>query len=96
MMQNCLTFLATIKKMTGADEVTANYRGHGELFIRCDFTERKFTYLRAFSSANWLTIEDEENDLHAYVEETLTALKAFGRKPNAQLDTRPKNTEINP
>jgi pantoate kinase len=91
MMLNCLNFLAEVKKRTGAGEVTANYRGGGELFIRVDYPAQKFSYQQVFNINQWLTPEDELNDLSALVESSQNSLKNYGRKPNAQLDSRPSD-----
>ena len=96
MLLNLLNVLAEIKKRTDACEVTANYRGGGEVYVRVDFAKQKFSYQQVFSLTQWLTPEDEQNDLHDLIEKAKHALKHYGRKPNAQLDSRPSDPQAHP
>jgi hypothetical protein len=94
MLMNCLNVLAELKKGTGCDEVTVLYTGNATLMVRFFFERESFAFQRQVSLYNWVTYEDEMNDVFAMVEEALEGLKQYGRKPNAQLDSRPNHPPI--
>lgn len=93
MLMSCINLVSEIKKRCQCDDITIFYTGEARLVIRVNYEKQKFSYQRTVNMADWLTYEDELNDLFSLVEETLAALKAFGRKADAKLDTRPVNTQ---
>lgn len=93
MLQDMLTCMAVIKRQTRADRVIITYDASGYLLLRVEFDSCKFKFQRVCNANNWLTIDDEKNDLADFIECALSKLKHYRWLQNEKLDTRPCDPE---